>query len=80
MAADTKSLELDDTWTQFTSGTQQMSLQVFSDAVRVVSSDSEPDADADGFILEPGMWTITPPTVAWIRAHNTYSRMVYTVE
>ncbi|HHA2249935.1 TPA: hypothetical protein ACOEHG_004877 [Enterobacter ludwigii] len=76
---ETLSQELSDAWTQFTDGTQQMSLQVFVDAVRVVSSDSRPGADDAGFILDVGMWSVTPPTVAWIRAHNAYSRIVYTV-
>jgi hypothetical protein len=80
MAAETKSQELNESWVQFTDGTQQMTLQVFGDAVRVVSSDNKPGADDEGFILDVGMWEITPPTVAWIRAHNTYSRIVYTVE
>lgn len=78
--AETLSQVLSDTWAQFTDGTQKMSLQVFGDAIRVVSSDSKPGADDNGFILDVGIWEITPPTVAWIRAHNTYSKIVYIVE
>ncbi|KKZ19041.1 hypothetical protein AAY84_07595 [Serratia marcescens] len=80
MSAQTLIKELGAAWIQFTDGSQTMSLQVFGDAVRVISSDSQPGADDEGFILEVGVWSITPPTVAWIRAHNTHSRIVYTVE
>ncbi|WP_261437576.1 hypothetical protein [Serratia proteamaculans] len=55
MAAETKSQELNESWVQFTDGTQQMTLQVFGDAARVVSSDNKPGADDDGFILDVGM-------------------------
>lgn len=79
MTAETQSQNLDEGWISFTDGTQTATLQVSIDAVRVVSSVAKPDPEADGFILDVGMWNITPPTVAWVRAHNTYARIVYTL-
>lgn len=80
MAADAPTIELDESWFSLTNGTQTATLQVFHDAVRVVPSVAEPAADDEGFILEPGMWKITPPTVAWVRAQNTSSRIVVMLE
>ncbi|PWI77050.1 hypothetical protein DEO48_26435 [Enterobacter sp. CGMCC 5087] len=79
MADETKSLEIKTSWVSLTDGTQTATLQVFHDSIRVVSSASEPAADDAGFILEPGLWKITPPTAAWIRAQNASSRIVYTL-
>jgi hypothetical protein len=82
MAVQTFTQEIDENWGMLTDGTQHASLQVFVDAVRVVTTDSVamPPADAEGFVLDVGLWNITPPTIAWVRAHNTYSRIVFTVE
>lgn len=80
MVAETKSQTLNESWLPFTDGTQTATLQVSYDAVRVVSSDVQPGADDEGFILMPGLWKITPPTVAWLRAHNTSARIVYAME
>ncbi|PWI77049.1 hypothetical protein DEO48_26440 [Enterobacter sp. CGMCC 5087] len=79
MADETKSLEINTSWVSLTDGTQTATLQVFHDSIRVVSSAAEPAADDTGFILEPGLWKITPPTAAWIRAQNASSRIVYTL-
>ncbi|POZ13676.1 hypothetical protein C3Z09_22320 [Lelliottia aquatilis] len=80
MASDAATIELDKNWVSLTNGTQTATLQVFHDAVRVVPSVAEPAADDEGFILEPGVWKVTPPTVAWIRAQNTSSRIVVLLE
>ncbi|MEI9745857.1 hypothetical protein [Enterobacter ludwigii] len=79
MATETPTIDLGDKWVSLTDGTQTVTLQVFHDSIRVISSASEPAADDAGFILEPGLWKITPPTAAWIRAQNTSSRVVYTL-
>lgn len=80
MSAETKSMALNKNWISLTDGTQTATLQVSLDAVRVVSSDVQPGADDEGFILMPDLWTITPPTKAWVRAHNSSAKIVYTVE
>lgn len=80
MATETPVIDLDDKWFSLTDGTQTATLQVFYDSIRLVASASEPAADDVGFILEPGLWKITPPTVAWIRAQNTSSRVVVMLE
>lgn len=79
MAEDTATIDLDDKWVSVTDGTQTATLQVFYDSIRLISSASEPAEDVAGFILEPGLWKITPPTAAWIRAQNASSRIVYTL-
>jgi len=80
MATETPTIDLDDKWVSLTDGTQTVTLQVFHDSIRLVPSASEPAVDDDGFILEPALWKVTPPTVAWIRAQNKSSRMVFTIE
>ena len=80
MATDTPTLALDENWVSLTDGTQTATLQVFYDAVRVVSSRGKPANNDDGFILMPGLWKITPPTVAWVRAQNSSARIVFMIE
>lgn len=80
MATDTLTMELDENWVTLTDGTQTASLQVFYDAARVVSSATKPGDSDDGFILMPGLWKITPPTVAWVRAQNSSARIVFMIE
>lgn len=80
MATDTPTMELDKNWVSLTDGNQTATLQVFYDAVRIVSSAAKPADNDDGFILIPGLWKITPPTVAWVRAQNSSARIVFMIE
>lgn len=68
MSLNTTAFTLSSEWVQITDGTETKSIQVKSGVIEVVDSDVNPPDDAEGMLLT-GLNTITPPTVAWCRAH-----------
>lgn len=64
----TQNLRVTTDWIQVTDGTQTKSIQMLDDGwAFLFDSPTKPAANAMGHMVEDFM-TITPPTVAWVRA------------
>lgn len=55
-------------WKQFTSGSNDVVVQVFNGRVGFCESAEKPVAGAAFHILEPGIYTFTRPWVVWLRS------------
>lgn len=64
-------------WSQITTGTETLLIQNFDRTAMICDSDVQPLPDAPAHIVS-GFITVTPPTVAWMRAENDTARIVLT--
>lgn len=73
----TRSQTLVPAWSQITTGTETVLIQILDRTAMICDSDAQPLPDAPAHIVS-GFITVTPPTVAWMRAENDTARIVLT--
>lgn len=73
----TKSVTLTADWVQVTDGEQTCLIQILDRTAMICDSSEQPVLDAPAHIVS-GFVTVTPPTVAWMRAENDVARIVMT--
>lgn len=55
-------------WHRLTDGTKSITLQVMDGIVYLYDSPAVPPGDAEGHVLPPGIYTVSPPFSAWVKS------------